>query len=92
MYKLNKSEAEILLHKFLHSAVHCRKLFNCIFSFLCSTYRADSHKSALFPAKLVVTGEVVFKKEAGVSDETVFTYKTEFRADCVNCNGVEILY
>ena len=90
MYKLNKSEREILLHKFLHSAVYGCKLLYCIFSFILGAYSADSHKSALFPAKLVATGEVIVKKEAGVSHETVFTYKAEFTAYGINRNGIEV--
>ena len=90
MYKLNKSEAEILVHKLLHSAVDCRKHFNCICLLLFSTDSTNSHKSALFLTKLIVTGEIVLKKEAGISHKTVFTDKTELGAYCINSNRVEI--
>ena len=86
MYKLNKSEAEILRHELLHSAVYGCKLLYCILLFFLCTYSTDSHKSAFLLAKLIVAGEIVVYKEAGISYKTVITNKAEFTAYGINCN------
>ena len=86
----DESEGKIFIHKLLHSAVDSCKLLYSICLFVLCTDSTDSHKSAFLLTKLVVTGEVVIEKEAGVSYKAVFTDKTELGADCINCYGVEI--
>ena len=64
----------------------------CILFFFCSANSTDTHKSAFLLAQLVVTGEIVIDKEAGISYKTVVAHKSEFSAYGVNCNAVELLY
>ena len=76
----------------LNSVANLNKHLFRLFFFGGGSGRVLSHCPALFKTQLVMKREILVKQEAAVSDKSLFANKAVLLADCINRNGVKLLY
>lgn len=75
----------------IRSAVQCFQHAGGLFFFLCGAGGELPHHAALLAAGGIVNGEILAHEEIGIAAQARLADQTEFGADCINCDGIEIL-